>query len=266
MSSIKLQGSTSGEITISAPAVAGTNTLTLPATTGSLMTSTFTGDINFDSDTLVVDSTNNRVGIGTSSPSTQLQVTNNSTISIDVSDAQYPVIGNISSGIDDLVVASWGDVIINADYNGNTGQNIIFKEGSSEHMRIDSSGEVSIDSGYLTLNGNEIGGAQITIADNAVGTVVPPRNGGFLMLTVAGNGSYPNEASSAFLAFDVGNSLRTNIARSMSGSFDTAVEVATGALTGTSATDGNIKVSSNTGQVEINNRLGSTQTFQLTFL
>ena len=31
MSSIKLQGSTSGEITISAPAVAGTNTLTLPA-------------------------------------------------------------------------------------------------------------------------------------------------------------------------------------------------------------------------------------------
>jgi hypothetical protein len=34
------------------------------------MTSTFTGDINFDSDTLVVDSTNNKVGIGTSSPST----------------------------------------------------------------------------------------------------------------------------------------------------------------------------------------------------
>ena len=34
MASIKLQGSTSGEITISAPAVAGTNTLTLPATTG----------------------------------------------------------------------------------------------------------------------------------------------------------------------------------------------------------------------------------------
>jgi len=37
MSSIKLQGSTSGEITISAPAVAGTNTLTLPATTGTVL-------------------------------------------------------------------------------------------------------------------------------------------------------------------------------------------------------------------------------------
>ena len=34
MASIKLTGDTSGEITISAPAVAGTHTLTLPATTG----------------------------------------------------------------------------------------------------------------------------------------------------------------------------------------------------------------------------------------
>jgi len=38
MSSIKLKGDTSGEITIDAPAVAGTNTLTLPAETGTLVT------------------------------------------------------------------------------------------------------------------------------------------------------------------------------------------------------------------------------------
>ena len=38
MSSIKLKGSTSGDITISAPAVAGTNTLTLPASTGEILT------------------------------------------------------------------------------------------------------------------------------------------------------------------------------------------------------------------------------------
>ena len=36
MASIKLTGDTSGEITISAPAVAGTNTLTLPASTGTM--------------------------------------------------------------------------------------------------------------------------------------------------------------------------------------------------------------------------------------
>lgn len=39
MASIKLTGDTSGEITISAPAVAGTNTLTLPANTGTILTS-----------------------------------------------------------------------------------------------------------------------------------------------------------------------------------------------------------------------------------
>lgn len=39
MASIKLKGDTSGEITIDVPAVAGTNTLTLPASTGTLLTS-----------------------------------------------------------------------------------------------------------------------------------------------------------------------------------------------------------------------------------
>ena len=45
MASIKLQGSTSGEITISAPAVAGTNTLTLPANTGNIVTTGDSGTI-----------------------------------------------------------------------------------------------------------------------------------------------------------------------------------------------------------------------------
>ncbi|MDB4514581.1 hypothetical protein N9070_00465, partial [bacterium] len=44
MASIKLQGDTSGELTISAPAVAGTNTITLPASTGTLLDSTSTLD------------------------------------------------------------------------------------------------------------------------------------------------------------------------------------------------------------------------------
>ena len=37
MASIKLTGDTSGVITVSAPAAAGTNTLTLPATTGTIL-------------------------------------------------------------------------------------------------------------------------------------------------------------------------------------------------------------------------------------
>jgi len=58
MASIKLKGDTSGELTISAPAVAGTNTLTLPASTGTLLTtdgdgSSLTGISSYaDSDAL----------------------------------------------------------------------------------------------------------------------------------------------------------------------------------------------------------------------
>jgi hypothetical protein len=40
MSSIQINGNTSGSITIEAPAVAGTNTLTLPASTGTVLTDT----------------------------------------------------------------------------------------------------------------------------------------------------------------------------------------------------------------------------------
>ena len=43
MASIKLKGDTSGELTIQAPAVAGTNTLDLPASSGTLLTTTGNG-------------------------------------------------------------------------------------------------------------------------------------------------------------------------------------------------------------------------------
>ena len=43
MSSVVLAGSSSGTITVAAPAVAGTNTLTLPASTGTLLTTTGSG-------------------------------------------------------------------------------------------------------------------------------------------------------------------------------------------------------------------------------
>jgi len=45
MSSIVISGDTSGAITIAAPAVAGTNTLTLPANTGTLITTASAGAI-----------------------------------------------------------------------------------------------------------------------------------------------------------------------------------------------------------------------------
>ena len=132
MSSIKLTGDTSGEITISAPAVAGTNTLTLPASTGSLMTSTFTGDINFDSGTLVVDSTNNRVGIGTSSPTAKFNVesTGDTGMIMTKTGQSSWLIQTLDSGVFRLY--------------SNT--------ASAERMRIDSSGTVLVGTSSLGSN------------------------------------------------------------------------------------------------------------------
>jgi hypothetical protein len=49
MSSVVISGDTSGAITVSAPAVAGTTTLTLPATTGTVIASDASANIQFNS-------------------------------------------------------------------------------------------------------------------------------------------------------------------------------------------------------------------------
>ena len=45
MASLVLTGDTSGQVTIAAPAVAGTNTLTLPALTGTILTNKTAGTV-----------------------------------------------------------------------------------------------------------------------------------------------------------------------------------------------------------------------------
>lgn len=75
MAKIRINGDTSGYIEISAPAVAGSTSITLPATTGgSLLATDASGNLNVDSGTFYIDGTNNRVGIGTTSPTVPLEV------------------------------------------------------------------------------------------------------------------------------------------------------------------------------------------------
>ena len=57
MASIKLKGDTSGEVTISAPAVAGTTTLNLPSTSGNLVVAKAGGVLYENTTTISADYT-----------------------------------------------------------------------------------------------------------------------------------------------------------------------------------------------------------------
>ena len=56
----------------------------------------------------------------------------------------------------------------------------------SKHLWI-TTAEPTFGSGYVTLNGNQTGGIQVTIANNAFATITPPRiGGGWVFLTTRG--------------------------------------------------------------------------------
>ena len=72
MSSVIIAGDTSGTITLNAPAVSGTTTLTLPTTSATLLTDS-SGVLNIGSGQVYKDASGN-VGVGTSSPAAKLAV------------------------------------------------------------------------------------------------------------------------------------------------------------------------------------------------
>ena len=75
MSSVVIAGDTSGSITLQAPSIANTSTLTLPATTATLLTDS-SGVLNIGSGQVYKDASGN-VGIGTTNPGYLLNVSKN---------------------------------------------------------------------------------------------------------------------------------------------------------------------------------------------
>ena len=115
----------------------GTKAVFLSTTAASVTgNSTITGDLTVDTDTLYVDSTNNRVGIGTSSPSANLNVaSSNATVHLtDTDDTTYAEIRN--NGGTFTIASDEGAAASNSSIN--------FRVDGTEAMRIDSNGNVGI--------------------------------------------------------------------------------------------------------------------------
>ena len=139
-----IKGSSSGQVTVDVPAVAGTNTITIPATTGSLITSSVTGDFTVDTTTFHVDSSNNRVGIGTTSPTKDLDVVNSG-------NACVRIIGGTSScsqiQFGDTDANDIGDICYDHSING-------FKiyTNSGERFRMEADGDFHADGDVIAFS------------------------------------------------------------------------------------------------------------------
>ena len=98
---------------------------------------TVAGNVAVDTDTLFVDTVNSRVGVGTTSPDNALHIRNAiPAVLLDDSDDDTKVRITGGAGGDLYVDSNWGG-------SGNTGD-IIFREASSEKMRIAGNGNVGI--------------------------------------------------------------------------------------------------------------------------
>jgi hypothetical protein len=98
---------------------------------------TFANDLTVDTDTLHVDSTNNRVGIGLVSPSRQLHI-KGSASAVRLEDTDQ-------AGVYHEIIENSGQLDIRADHgNTSTTGNMLLSTGGSEAARIDSSGRLLV--------------------------------------------------------------------------------------------------------------------------
>ena len=112
---------------------------------GTLSSLTVSGDVTVDTDTLYVDSTNDRVGVGTTSPGAQLEIANTGAGQLYATADGFYVVQS-KSQLDTLFLRSQGPVDISSDFDGGTTNDYIrfLTDNSTERMRIDSSGRVGI--------------------------------------------------------------------------------------------------------------------------
>jgi len=102
---------------------------------------------------------------------------------------------------------------------------------------------------------------RITIADDSVGNIIPPSTGGFVLITII-DSAWPQIDHSGFFIYDIGASLM-NLAIYAGPKMENYNLIS---LSGTTSTDGNSGFSVQPGQLQIENRSGSSRVYSYTFL
>jgi len=143
---------TSGDSSIS---IDGNGNVSVPENLSVTGTTSLTDDLNVDSGTLFVDASENRVGIGTTSPTGLLHISS-SAPALYMTDTTNNTEGVIS-------MDNAGSLVFNADLNNEaSSSNVRFAVDGSEAMRIDSSGNVDIaQSGAFPGAGNTTTGLRL---------------------------------------------------------------------------------------------------------
>jgi len=170
MAKVRINGDTSGYIELASPAAAGSNTITLPSsngsanqllknsgTAGTLAWSTLTedssGNLNIDSGTLYVDASNNRVGIGTTSPLSTLHVEGTSRFVASNSALFNGTTGTYSTWLYNGTAVGdigTGNQVFSGGSNTDFGvtsrssTSLVFGTNTTERARIDSSGRLLV--------------------------------------------------------------------------------------------------------------------------
>ena len=182
--SIKLKHASGNGVIIAAPSSnpAADRTLTLPSDADGVIAKTdasgnlaVTGDLTVDTDTLKVDSSNNRVGVGTTSPDRTIHCHNSSnTTNVRAKFSNGTTGEGASDGFEIGINGSDPAQAVLVNYEASP---IAFFTNATERMRIDSSGNVGI--------------GETTAADNRIRSTSPHQYN-VVAKSSNGNGGYEN--------------------------------------------------------------------------
>ena len=164
---------------------------------------TFTGDLTVDTNTLVVDAANNRVGVGTTTVDSALHIEQNASGVTETSGSTLKVHNTNSSGRSKITVhnspeTASGSIYYDTDsgmlaLQGDTGAGVVFHtNGNNERGRW-------LVGGGLTFNGDTA--TANALDDYEEGTWTPTDNSGAGLSFTNGDGYYTKVGRQVFAAF-----------------------------------------------------------------